>query len=360
MDLLTADQIQQRINAFGAIQRDVNGSVNRYVRPLTEHANNLIDSLAVKDGIGLGLAEIDVLTRGFRPTDLVIITGFAHSGKTQLVNTMIYGAPRKRVLFFSLDDPAEMILAKLVAMQTGTNAEILERRVVDGDEETKQIIRECASDTYQNLIVVDDQIGITGMHAAVAEATELWGHPPDAVIIDYLEMMPGTETADGNEHSAVKHKANALKSWANQAPYPLIVLHQGTRSNARPGEPITLLSLGYGGEQQGTIIIGCRRQRDKREMEAWDRQNHQDTITVHVVKNKRPGGRCTHYEGVDFYMEADTGLIRTLDSGERSRLSEPDSAASRAARALVPPTFAPKVAAPEPRALDGIAWNAAA
>ena len=43
--------------------------------------------------IGTGLASIDVLTRGFRPSDLVVLTGFAHSGKTQLVNTMISNNP---------------------------------------------------------------------------------------------------------------------------------------------------------------------------------------------------------------------------------------------------------------------------
>ena len=65
----------------------------------------------------------------------VIVTGFAHSGKTQLTNTMIVNNPDKKILFFSLDDPAEMILAKLVAMQTDVPASLLEDRIRDGDED---------------------------------------------------------------------------------------------------------------------------------------------------------------------------------------------------------------------------------
>lgn len=301
------------------------------VKPLTSAADSLIDALCIEEGIDLGLIEIDLLTRGFRPTDLVLITGFAHSGKTQLVNTMIKNNPHKRILFFSLDDPAEMILAKLVAMHTGIPSEELERRVREGDEDTKALIRECAAEQFANLLVVDDVIGIASMQDGVKQATELWGRAPDAVVIDYMEMMPGGSHND-DEASNVKSKANALKKWAKVADFPLIVLHQGTRSNAKPGDPITLLSMGYSGEQQATIVIGCRRKRDRADLEAWERQNHDDTITVHVVKNKRPGGRLTHFDGVDFVMIPETGLIRPLSEREHRQLVEPTSATARAER----------------------------
>jgi replicative DNA helicase len=299
-------------------------------RPLTSASESLIGALRVEDGIGLGLPQVDVLTRGFRPTDLVIVTGFAHSGKTQLINTMVLNNPKKRVLFFSLDDPAEMILAKLVAMYTGISAESLETRIRNDDEEAKAIIREAAEFTFENLLVVDDVIGIPSMQQAVAEATDLWGAAPDAIVIDYLEMMPGTATSD-DDGANVKQKANDLKKWAKALACPLIVLHQGTRSNAKPGEPITMMSLGYSGEQQATIIVGVRRKMFKHDLEAWERPYHERTITVHVVKNKRPGGRCTNHDGVDFAMEPETGLVRVLTQDELNRLFDPDKPSAAAA-----------------------------
>lgn len=299
-----------------------------FVKPLLSAAEGLIESLRIEDGIGTGLLELDALTRGFRPSDFVIFTGFAHSGKTQLVNTMILENPAKRVLFFSLDDPAEMILAKLVAMYTGIPSEQLEARVRAGDPEANAIIREAAESTFENLLVVDDVIGITSMQEAVKEATEVWGRKPDAVVIDYLEMMPGSGVAD-DDGANIKQKANSLKAWAKHAPFPIICLHQGTRSNAKPGNPITLLSMGHSGEQQATIVLGCRRKRDRDDLEGWERQNIEDTITVHIVKNKRPGGRCTHFEGIDFYMHAPTGMIRPLSASETGRLEHPNSAATR-------------------------------
>lgn len=339
MKELDPDEIARRVSALNDGGQVMAGNASpaiaprrrQFVKLLTESADSLIEALCVEQGIDLGLAEVDVLTRGFRPSDFVMITGFAHSGKTQLVNTMIYENEHKRILFFSLDDPAEMILAKLVAMKTGISSETLERQVRDGDKEAFALIRSTAQDVFSNLLVVDDVIGIVAMQQAVKEAEEVWGAPPDAIVIDYLEMMPGTATSDADD-SNVKQKANDLKKWAKRAPFPIIALHQGTRSNAKPGDPITLLSMGFSGEQQATIVIGTRRKRDRDDLDAWDRQNHQDTITVHVVKNKRPGGRCTHYDGLDFTMEPETGLIRPLSERDRRQLLTPDSATARAER----------------------------
>lgn len=283
----------------------------RFIKPLAEVGESLIDALRVEDGITLGLTQIDVLTRGFRPTDLVIITGFAHSGKTQMVNQMLVENPDKRIVFFSLDDPAEMILAKLVAMVKGIGSERIENKVRAGDEATVRMILDVAKDSFPNLFVVDEVIGIPAMLQAVAEAEQLWGAPPHCVILDYVEMMPGDGVSD--DHAAnVKQKINALKTWAKQSQYPVVALHQGTRSNAKPGEPITLLSMGFSGEQQATLVIGCRRKKDDESAEEYERQQHENTITVHVVKNKRPGGRCTHFDGVDYNLDPVTGVIGQL------------------------------------------------
>jgi len=331
---LTTDIIVGRLRALDGTASEQSSSEcrpvsGRYIRPLADTAQSLLDALQIRDGIGLGIADLDVLTRGFRPTDLVTITGFAHSGKTQVVNTMILNNPERKILFFSLDDPAEMILAKLVAMATGQSAATLEERVRQGDPTAAETINKVADEQLSNLAVVDDVIGMKAMQDAVAEAAALWGQPPDAVIIDYLEMMPGDAMSD-DAIANVKAKATDLKRWAKTADYPLIVLHQGSRSNSRPGEPITLLSMGYSGEQQSTIVIGVRRKRDLPSLEAWERQHHDKTVTLHVVKNKRPGGRLTHYDGIDLHMDPTTGLIRAHEPSEALTLGQPHTPAARA------------------------------
>jgi len=338
VDELDTSTIEQRVasmragntstaNAASGAEDASSSPRRRYIKPLQASAESLIDALRIPDGIGLGLPQIDVLTRGFRPSDLVIITGFAHSAKTQLVNTMLVLNPEKRVLFFSLDDPGEMILAKLVAMKQGVASDVIERAVRSGDTATMDMIRQSAQVDFPNLLVVDEVIGLNAMQVAVAEATDLWGAGPDAVIVDYLEMMPGAHMDD--LLASVKAKANAVKAWAKQASYPVILLHQGTRTNSKPGEPISITSMGHSGEQQATIVIGCRRKREKADLDPFDRRIVEDTVTLHVVKNKRPGGRLTSYEGIDFHLSPQTGMISPLDHAAAQVAANPQSAAAR-------------------------------
>jgi hypothetical protein len=323
--------------AFGdeGVPQEGAPSAYRYVHPTPERADALLEDLSATEGITLGLPAIDLLTGGFRPKRLVLIQGFSHSCKTQLVNQMILHNPDKRILFFTLDDPAEMILAKLVAMKTGVSADTLGKRIREGDEETKQTVRDAAQEDFKNLLLNDDSLHVDQMKAACLEAEAYFGGPLDAVIVDYLESIPGARQGD-DAVEGVKKMAGLLKAWALTCDhYPLIVVHQTTRSNGKPGKRVTLISGAYGGEQQASIGIGCwRKAMDAEALEA-DARLHQDTVTVNVFKNKQPG-RKAHLEGIDFFLESETGLIRTLRDGDLGRYSSSASAA----RHVSPPVVA--------------------
>lgn len=288
----------------------------KYITPFGRAADDVITALENSDDrFRLGLAEIDVLTRGFGAKELVMITGFSHAGKTQLVNTAILNNPKKRILFFSMDDPAEMILLKLVCMSEGIGAKELERRVRTGDEGAKLMLRQCANHTYGNLIVIDQVLGLGQMKVAVDEATRFWGADPDVVIIDYLNSIAGNH--DGDESSSIGGKVTALKQWVKDKPFPTIVIHQQSRTKGGPGQPITIVSGAFGGEAEATMLIGVRRKKDDPDADEYDRRLHAETVTIHVVKNKRPPAEVTEYNGIDFHMDGETGVISSYNDATR-------------------------------------------
>lgn len=326
MALLTEEEIASRVAALQQASEDrfierseeLHDAARRYtfVRPLTDSYANILDAIEnVERRFMIGLHELDIRTRGFGPKELVLVTGFSHAGKTQLVNTTILNNRDKRILFFSMDDPSEMILIKLVCMHTGVNAEELERRIKAGDEKSKQALREAATTVFSNLIVVDESLGLAAMDQAIAEATEWWGEDPQLVVIDYLGSMQSDGADDGD--GGIKRKAQALKRWVKDKDFPTMVLHQNTRSNGGPGKPVTLTSGGFGGEAEATFVIGVRRKADNIEAEEFVRQRERNTVTLHLVKNKRPPGKKTGPDGIDFFMDPDTGLIRQLRDGDR-------------------------------------------
>lgn len=321
MSVLTPEEIEARKRAIvdRATEREIEIAQEqerklgefRFIRPLAESADGALEALENSDErFRLGLPEIDVLTRGFGAKELVMFTGFSHAGKTQLVNTAILNNAHKRVLFFSMDDPAEMIVLKLACMEAGIGAEDLERRVRAGDEEAKLILRQAASRKFQNLFVVDECLSIAQMDEAIDEAVKLWGDSPDCVIIDYLGSIVGSSSEDAAED--VRAKAKALKRWVKRNSFPTIVLHQQSRGRGGPGKPVTITSGTMGGEEVATILIGVRRKRDDEDLDEHERRAHANTITLHVVKNKRPPARITPPKGHDFRIDPTTGVIKSL------------------------------------------------
>lgn len=325
---LTDAQIAERLQAIVAPEPEFSVPENepsqatrdttyRFVRPLTEAADNLIEYLQNSDGrIMTGLREIDLMTRGFGPGELVYVTGYTHSGKTQLFLTTVLNNRDRRFVLFTPDESAEDVLTKLVCMRTRSNAERMEERVKNGDKEACARIRRVAREDFRNLLVIDQSLSLSDMSIAVLEAEGYWGGPVDAVGFDYLELLRCDE-------SEVEKKSQALKGWAVGQPFPTICLHQGSRGNSSGGQALTMRSMKYGGEQEAIFVLGVRRQRDDEDLDEYTRAQLADTVDISVIKNKRPPSKKGEHT---FYMDPECGIILALDA----RANGPMTSASQA------------------------------
>lgn len=280
----------------------------RYVKPLSDAADSLITYLQNVDGrFLLGLREIDLMTRGFGPGELVYLLGYTHSGKTQVALTGVLHNRDKRILLFTADEPAELVLTKLLCMTTRSNAERMEERVKAGDQTATDKIRRLAREDLKNLIVVDQWMSRGQMSDAVKEAEDWWGAPVDAVFMDYLELFARAEGLD------VEAASQQLKGWAMAHAFPTICIHQGSRGHSGGGQELKMNSGKYGGEQEAIIQIGVRRQRDNEDLDDFERQRHENTVSVSILKNKRPPskrGEC------DYYLCPESGLILPWEAAQ--------------------------------------------
>jgi hypothetical protein len=130
----------------------------------------------------------------------------------------------------------------------------------------------------------------------------------------------------------VPQKATWLKGFGRRHDVPLWVLHQLSRSKGSDGQEVGIDSGAYGGETQSTHLIGVRRKRSailaklKHEREKaqpneekiaeldYELGIHEFTVSVNLVKNKRPGGDLL--PEVDFELIKATGQLRPLAKNE--------------------------------------------
>jgi len=291
---------QEHLEAAEAVERKY-----RYVRPLTTAAEGLLAYMSNDEGrLMTGIHELDVMTRGFGRGELVMVTGRAHSGKTQIVLNTIVNNPNKRVILFTPDEVSELVLSKLVSIKHGINAEDVERRVKAGDQVTIDLVKRTASHDFRNLIVIDESLTLRQCADALAEAQDFWGDEAEMVAFDYLELLPGDDGSDG-----VVGKAQAVKRWTKNANVPVMCLHQASRSSGNRGQAAGLNAMRYGGESEAIFVIEAYRKREDESMDDFDRRRHANTLSINLAKNKRPPSKVGMF---DVFMDPATGAVRSL------------------------------------------------
>lgn len=302
-----------------------------HYNPLANAADEFIHwAQHPNERIYLGFKDLDEEMRGIAPSEMCLINGYSHSGKTMFLLQILVSNADKPVVYFCPDEPKTLTLIKLTCLMHGVPADMLEDQVANNDPKAIELLKETANKSFPNLAVFDQMMTLNEMEQALGEIREMWGQPA-LLVFDYLELLNG-----GGED--VPSKANTLKAFGKRHNIPLLVLHQSSRTAGADGKKMTISSGAYGGEQQATHIIGVRRKKFEiesqiREIEErldtsknterllerldalrYDLRIHQNTVTVNLVKCKRPASRLL--DDIDFEIEEGTGRLTRLRNGE--------------------------------------------
>lgn len=319
--LLAADDVKARIVERQSAERteDVRSAGYRFVKPLTEAAEGLIEYAQNPHGrFMLGIHDVDAMTRGHGAGELVYVIGRSHSGKTQVILNALVHNRERNVIMFTPDEVAELVLAKLVSILHGVNGEALEERIKAGDGDALTMVRTTAARDFKNLIVIDEPLGFRQMTQAIQEARDYWGGYEDAIVVDFLELLSG----DGEGSEGVQAKSENLKKWGKPLHGPTLCIHQSSRGAGKRGQAAGMGGMRYGGENDAICVLEVFRKREDPDLDEWERQAHENTVTVNVTKNKRPPAKKGM---VDLFMNADTGRIEPLVD---TRPAEPAAVAS--------------------------------
>lgn len=183
-------------------------------------------------GVPTGFTDLDRLTAGWQPSDLVIIAARPGMGKTSLLLAMALNAAKdfgKPVVLFSLEMASTQLVQRLVSME----AEIESSKMRNGRLEAYEW--EQLKATVERLsnvpIYIDDTPGINIFELRAKCRRLKQQHNISLVIIDYLQLMSGPgDNKNGNREQEIAGISRALKSLAKELNVPVIALSQLSRA----------------------------------------------------------------------------------------------------------------------------------
>ncbi|MBL7825942.1 MAG: replicative DNA helicase [Saprospiraceae bacterium] len=184
-------------------------------------------------GVPTGFTDLDRLTSGWQPSDLIIIAARPGMGKTSMVLAVALNAARdfnKGVALFSLEMASTQLVQRLISME----AEISGSKMRNGkleDYEWQQL-----QTTVERLssvpIFIDDTpaINIFELRAKCRRLKQQYDI--QLVVIDYLQLMTGVSEGKGggNREQEIASISRALKSLAKEINVPVIALSQLSRA----------------------------------------------------------------------------------------------------------------------------------
>ena len=211
------------------------------IDPVVKKAYEILQKAAAQSGgltgIPSGLDDLDAVTSGWQPSDLVIIAGRPAMGKTSYALSVAKNIAvdyRIPIAFFSL----EMSNVQLVNRLISNVCEIPGNKILNG-----QLTEEEWARLDQNIrklegapLYIDDTPGLSVFELRTKARRLVKEKNVQIIMIDYLQLMNATGMRFGSRQEEVSTISRSLKGLAKELDIPILALSQLNRSVESRGD----------------------------------------------------------------------------------------------------------------------------
>jgi replicative DNA helicase len=209
-------------------------------------------------GVPSGFKELDQMTAGFQPSDLIIVAGRPSMGKTAFcLNVAQYAAIEKRtpVAVFSLEMSKEQLVIRLLCSEAHVEGTRLRTGFLSQEDWPKLTI--AAGNLSEAPIFIDDTAALSVLELRAKARRLKADQGLGMVIIDYLQLMKGRARVESRQQE-ISEISRSLKAVAKELNIPVIAVSQlSRRTEERTGMRPQLSDLRESGaiEQDADLIL---------------------------------------------------------------------------------------------------------
>ena len=181
-------------------------------------------------GVASGFNDLDEMTSGFQPADLIIVAARPSMGKTAFTLNVAQHAAIETgvpVAFFSLEMSKESLVQRMLTSEARIDAQRLRKGLLRDDDFPR--LARAAGILSSAPVWIDDTPGITLLEMRSKARRLKADAGVGMVVVDYLQLMQGPANSESRQQE-VSQISRGLKALAKELNVPVIALSQLSRA----------------------------------------------------------------------------------------------------------------------------------
>ena len=230
--------------------------LNKVITETFEKVTLLAERKEMITGVPSGYGDLDKMTAGLQPSDLIILAGRPSMGKTALAMNIVQNTAlfhKVPVAVFSLEMSKSQLGLRMLCSVSRVDSQDLRTGSIK-DYDWPKLTR-AAGELSEATIFIDDTPSITVLEMRAKTRRLKTEHDIGLVVVDYLQLMRGRGDSREQEISEI---SRSLKAMAKELNIPVMALSQLNRSlENRPNKRPQLSDLRESGaiEQDADVIL---------------------------------------------------------------------------------------------------------
>ena len=272
-----------------------------------------ISSGVVGEGVKTGFKDLDALTNGFHPGNMIVLAARPAVGKSTLgLDIARYASIHKREtsVIFSLEMSRSEITMRMLSAEARVPLNNIRSGQL-GEEEWAKMARRMGEISDAPLFI-DDSPNLSLMEIRAKARRLKQRHNLKLIVIDYLQLMTSGKKVE-NRQQEVSEFSRQLKLLAKELNVPVVAISQLNRSPEQRSDKKPMLSdLRESGsiEQDADVVILLHRE------DLYDSQNRSGEADLIVAKH-RNGPTRTIVVSAQLHLARFTDMAATFTTNEK-------------------------------------------
>ncbi len=243
-------------------------------------------------GLETGFYELDKMTSGLQPGEMIIVAARPSMGKTAFAMNVaehVAVVTRQPTAVFSLEMSKQALAQRLLCSRSGVDSQKVRRNMLNADDFGR--LQLTVGELSEAPLYIDDTPGLTLMGLRARARRLAARYAIKLIVIDYLQLMsnPGSES----RQQEVSELSRGIKALARELNIPVICLSQLNRGpESREGHRPRMSDLRESGsiEQDADLVMMLHREEYYHNDPEWAQENPDKLGVAELIIAKQRNG----------------------------------------------------------------------